>query len=317
MPKQTMDRRNALGLMGVSAGAAFLKSSAPPVLKPGVVQKPAFTFCLNMATIRGHKLGFVKELETASRAGFGSVEIWMDSLQAYLQSGGTLIDAKKRLNDMGLKVENSISFAKWIVDHDSTRKEAVEQRKREMELLAQIGCKRMAATGAGAGFDTGVEPRLIAERYRVILELSDHTGVIPLLEMWGFMKNVSKVSEVLYAAMESGHPNARVLLDVFHLFKGNTPLDTLHLMNPMANDILHMNDYNDTLSREIITDADRIYPGDGVAPLKNILQILKRDDQPLILSCEVFNKTYYNDDALNVAKTSLSKMKTVVDMLDQ
>jgi 2-keto-myo-inositol isomerase len=316
MPKQMMDRRNALGLIGASAGAVFLKTSATSKLNTGVVQKPAFTFCLNMATIRGHKLGFVKELETASKAGFGSVEIWMDSLQAYLQSGGTLIDVKKRLNDLGLKVENSIGFAKWMVDHEGTRKEAIEQLKHEMELLAQIGCKRMAATGAGVSFEAGVQPPLIAERYRVILELSDHTGVIPLLEMWGFMKNLSKASEVLYAAMESGHPNAKVLLDVFHLFKGNTSLATLQLMNPIANDILHMNDYPDTLTREVITDADRIYPGDGIAPLKNILQILRREDQPLILSCELFNKTYYSQDALTVAKTSLAKMKTVIDTLE-
>jgi 2-keto-myo-inositol isomerase len=316
MPKQAIDRRSALGLMGVSAGAAFLKTSSPAVVKTGNPQRPAFTYCLNMATIRGHKLGFVKELETASKAGYGSVEIWMDSLQAYLQGGGTLVDVKSRLSDLGLKAENSIGFAKWMVDHDATRKGAIEQIKREMEMLAQIGCKRMAATGAGASFDVGIEPRLIAERYRIILELSDHTGVIPLLEMWGFMKNVSRASEVLYAAMESGHPSARVLLDVFHLFKGNTSLETLHLMNTTANDILHMNDYPSTLGREVITDADRIYPGDGVAPLKDILKILKRDDQPLILSCEVFNKDYYAQDALTVAKTSLAKMKTVVDTLD-
>src|SRR5690242_5398431 len=103
-----MKRRELLEGLAAATGIAILprvayaKSPAPP--------KATFTYCLNMATIRGHKLGFIKELETASAAGFRSVEIWMDSLQAYLQGGGTRKDVKKKLHDLGLVAENSIGF---------------------------------------------------------------------------------------------------------------------------------------------------------------------------------------------------------------
>ena len=78
-------------------------------------------------------------------------------------------------------------------------------------------------------------------------------------------------------------------------------------------DILHINDYPANVTPATITDADRIYPGDGVAPLKRILQVLQKPGQPLILSTEVFNKAYYNQDALTVAKTALAKMKAVTN----
>jgi len=268
-----------------------------------------------MATIRGHNLGFVKELETASKAGFRSVEIWMDSLQTYLKNGGTLSDVKKRLSDLGVQVENTIGFAAWIVDDDAARKKGIEQMKGEMDMLAQIGCKRIAAPPVGATEMPKLDLNKAAERYRTILEMGDATGVVPQLEMWGFSKNLSRASEVLYVAMESGHPSAKVLLDVFHLYKGATPLDTLHLMSPSAIDILHMNDYPANLSPTDITDADRIYAGDGVAPIKHILQILHQQDKPLIISTEVFNKNYYNQDALAVARTALAKMKAVTSEL--
>jgi len=45
------------------------------------------------------------------------------------------------------------------------------------------------------------------------------------------------------------------------------------------------------------------------------LQILGKRDKPLVLSTEVFNKTYYSQDALLVAKTALSKMKAVTEGL--
>lgn len=311
MSKQTISRRTALQLIGVSAGLPVVLKAEKTMAKTTPPARPNFIYCLNMATIRGHNLGFVKELETASKAGFRAVEIWMDTLQEYLSKGHTIKDAKKLLDDLGLKVEDSIGFAEWVSDDEATRKKAIEQTKMEMGLLAGIGCKRMAAPGKGMGA-SGMDLNVIAKRFRAIMELSNASGVIPQLEMWGFQKSMSRVSEVTYIAMESGHPKAKVLLDIFHLYKGGTPLATLPLINPNAVEILHMNDYPSTLPAAVITDADRVYAGDGVAPIKHILQILGKRDTPLVLSTEVFNKAYYRQDALTVAKTALSKMKAVV-----
>jgi len=313
MSSNDISRRKALQFLGASAGTiAVGKAMGNPLNFPASAT-PDFIYCINMATIRGHKLGFVKELETVSKAGFTSVEIWMDTLQEYLASGHSIKDAKKLLDDLGLTVQDAICFSEWIVDDNTTRKKALEQAKMEMGLLAQLGCRRMAAPGKGISNDTKISLDVIAERYRTLLDLSDASGVIPHLEMWGFLKILGNVSNVLYVAMQSGHPKAKILLDIFHLYKGDTSLDTLPLMNPTAVEILHMNDYPSTLSQAVITDADRIYPGDGVAPIKRILQILKKTDQPLVLSTEVFNKNYYAQDALLVSQTALAKMKQVTE----
>ncbi|MEO5889368.1 MAG: TIM barrel protein [Ferruginibacter sp.] len=306
-----INRRDILKGFGASAALAVL----PGFSKAGKLNKPAasFTYCLNMATIRGHNLDFIQELEVASKAGFHAVEIWMDRLQTYVEKGGTLKDAKKRLEDLGIVVENCIGFAPWIIEDQAKRSAGLDQMKREMEMLAQIGCKRTAAPPGGATDAPVLDLKLVAERYRVILELGVQTGVIPQLEMWGFSKNLSKVSEVMFVALESGHPAARVLLDIFHIYKGGNSIETLPLINSAAVEILHMNDYPKNLTAAVITDADRIYPGDGIAPVKRVLEILQNPVRPLIISVEVFNKNYYKQDALEVAKTALAKMKAVVE----
>ncbi len=204
-----------------------------------------------------------------------------------------------------------IGFAEWIAENEATRIAALEQMKREMEMLAQIGCSRTAAPPMGATGTPVLDLKKVAERYRTILELGDKTGVVPQLEMWGFSKNLSQVSDVMYTAIETGHPSARVLLDIFHLYKGGSSINTLPLINNSAIEILHVNDYPGNLSASAITDADRIYPGDGVAPIRRVLQILKNPERSLIISCEVFNKNYYKQDALEVTKTALAKMKAV------
>jgi 2-keto-myo-inositol isomerase len=267
-----------------------------------------------MSTIRGHKLGLVKELETAAKAGFPAVEIWIDSFQEYLKNGGTTAELKKRLADLNVRVENAIGFAPWIVEDDSARRKGVDQLKQEMELLAQIGCKRIATPpiGAQAPDASVIELLKVAERYRQILELSDQTGVVPQLELWGFSKNLNKLSEVMYVAIESGHPSARLLLDVYHLFKGGSSLASLPLVGKPAIEIFHVNDYLANMPRQTITDADRVFPGDGIAPIKDILKQINRTDRPVILSLEVFNKAYYAQDAQTVANTAMSKMKAMV-----
>jgi sugar phosphate isomerase/epimerase len=135
--------------------------------------------------------------------------------------------------------------------------------------------------------------------------------VVPHVELWGFSKNLGRASEVFYVAMESGHHAARVLLDIFHLYKGGSSMDTLSFIGKPAVEILHMNDYTADKPPATIVDADRIYPGDGIAPIRRVLQILKSPERPLVLSFEVFNKTYYAQDPLTVTKTALAKMKAV------
>lgn len=85
-----------------------------------------------MSTIMGHKLGFARELETAAKAGFSSVEVWVGSLQEFLKTNSTA-QARLRLKDLGLTAENAIGFAPWIVDDTAARQKGLDQMKREME----------------------------------------------------------------------------------------------------------------------------------------------------------------------------------------
>jgi 2-keto-myo-inositol isomerase len=306
-----MNRRQALTSV-LAASTAVSTSNALP-LENKKDKADSFIYSLNMSTLRGHNLGFRKELEVASKAGFKSVEIWINTLQDFVKTGATLAEAKRIVDDLGLKVEDAIGFATWIVDDQAARSKALDQLKMEMDQLAQIGCQRIAAPPMGATTGEILELPRMAERYRKILELGDQSGVVPHLELWGFSKNLSRVGELLYVAVESGHPSARVLMDVYHLHKGGSGMESVKDVGKPLIEIFHINDYPATPPRESIADADRIYPGDGVAPLKALLKTLKNPEKPVILSFEVFNKNYYAQDALLVAKTGLEKMKKVTE----
>ena len=137
----------------------------------------------------------------------------------------------------------------------------MEDAKRDMDLLAQLGAKRIAAPPAGArGI---VEPMAAAERYRTLLNAGDDIGVVPQIEMWGGNKSIGRVSTAIYIALEAGHPNACFLGDVYHTYKGGSDFDALKMLGPQALQVFHWNDYPANPTRENIGDGDRVYPGDG------------------------------------------------------
>ena len=309
MQTHSMSRRSALARTGLLLGAAVVGSS--PARGAAAPASPAaFRYCLNTATVRGQKLGLAREIEIAAQAGYDAIEPWVDSLEDYLRNG-TAAELKRRLGDAGLTVESAIGFPEWIVDDEARRAKGLERAKRELDLVAQIGGKRLAAPPAGATDLPKLELLHAAERYRALLQLGDQSGVVPQLELWGFSRNLNRLGECVWCAMETGHPKACVLADVFHLHKGGSNPDGIRLLGPDAIQVLHMNDYPADPPRDKIDDSWRTYPGDGTAPLVELVRTLHRTGGQKILSLELFNRKLWAEDARTVAKTGLAKMKAI------
>ena len=186
-------------------------------------------------------------------------------MEQHVKDGGSLVDLGKKARDLGLAIVDVIGFFEWAVDDDARRAKGLEQARHDMEMVRQLGGTRIAAPPFGATDQANLDLRKVAERYRALLELGDGFGVTPMVEVWGFSKPISRLGEAAMVAIESGHPRAAILADVYHLHKGGSDFGGLHLLGPDAIPVIHMNDYPDR-PRDKLTDADRVYPGDGVAP---------------------------------------------------
>ncbi|MFB0946812.1 MAG: 2-keto-myo-inositol isomerase [Spirosomataceae bacterium] len=275
-------------------------------------KKHNFTFCLNTSTIMKQKIGLAEEINFAADVGYDGIEIWMRTLQEYVDKGGKLKDIKSLAKNRNITIEDSIGFAKWVVDDDNDRKNAIEQLKVEMDMLAQIGCKRIAAPPFGATKDAGLDLKKAAERFYEIAELGKQMGVKPQLELWGFSKNLHLFGETLFVAAESGHPDAIILPDVYHLFRGGSSFEALEMINGSKIEMFHINDYPANTPRKDVTDAMRVMPGDGAAPMNMILQKLNAKGQEIVLSLEIFNEDYWAMPAKKTAEIGLAKMKASV-----
>jgi 2-keto-myo-inositol isomerase len=306
-----LSRRGLLSTAAVASAAIAAPTFAADD-RADAKSPPRVLYSLNMSTVRGQKLSVPDQVDLAAKAGYDAVEPWINELRQYQQGGGSLDDLRKRIADQGLKVPSAIGFAEWIVNDDQRRAAGLEQARKDMELIRTIGGTHIAAPPAGATRDTNINLLEAAERFRTLIELGAGLGVIPQLEVWGFSTTLSRLGETMLVATESRHPKACVLLDVYHLYKGGSQFAGLRLLSGAAMNCFHMNDYPATPPRETIKDADRVYPGDGVAPLTVMLRDLFATGFCGTLSLELFNPSYWKEDAQSVARTGLAKMKEAV-----
>jgi 2-keto-myo-inositol isomerase len=293
------------------AGAAAVALAGPAAAAQTAPARDPFIYSLNTSTIRGQNLPITDEVGIAAKAGYQAIEPWINELERYTQGGGNLRDLGRRIADAGLRVESAIGFTEWIVDDDGRRRKGLEASRQAMDMVRQIGGRRLAAPPVGATQQVDLSLPRAAERYRALLEVGAQIGVVPQVEVWGFSRSLSKLGECALVAIESGHPQACILADVYHLHKGGSGFTGVKLLSGAALQVFHMNDYPAKPGRADITDAHRVYPGDGVAPLEATLRDLRRAGFRGVLSLELFNREYWKQEALTVARTGLEKMRAV------
>ncbi|MCP5029776.1 MAG: sugar phosphate isomerase/epimerase [Actinomycetia bacterium] len=267
-----------------------------------------FRYCLNTSTVAGQNLDVLAEIELAAEAGYDGIELWIRSLHRYLDQGGGLDRVRRRAEQLGVVIENGIGFADWIVDDPTHRRAGLGEIERDMGMLAELGCRRIAAPPAGAT-DTTIPNEIVGERFAEVQAIGDRLGVTPQLEMWGASATLGSLADLIDAAAGTGRSDVRLLLDVYHLYRGGSDLHDMRRTDGAAFEIVHLNDIPPNVAPEQLSDADRVFPGDGVAPIEILLRALAEERRSTVLSLELFNRAQWLRPASEVAAHGLETMR--------
>jgi 2-keto-myo-inositol isomerase len=311
-----VSRREVVGGAMAVVGAALASSTASRAQAPRSANariRPAnepFGYCLNPSTIRGNNLEMPGIIAAASKAGFHAIEPWIREIDAYTAKGGTLKDLATRIADAGLTVEGTIAFNSFLDDDDARRAAAMEKLKADMEKVAQIGGRSIAVPPGNSQSTISLDN--VAKYYRDALEMGEKMGVQPLLELWGTHPVLGPLSHGVYVTVSTGRADASLLLDVFHMYKSGTAFTALKQINGASLRLIHLNDYPQATDSSTLNDANRIYPGDGVAPLGQILRDLRDTGFRGYLSLELFNRDYWTRSADDNLQTAMEKIRATV-----
>ena len=301
-----MNRRSLLTMVSAAPVVSGIRLEAS-----AQKSESRFRFCLNTATIQGQNLPLDKQIEVASKAGYQGIEPWLRDVDKFSQSGGSLKDMGKKCRDLGLVVESAIGFPEWVVNDDARRSRSIETLKKDLDGLKDLGCRRLAAPPSGATKSTDIPLATAAERFAMLAKVVSQFGLTPMVEVWGFSTFLNRLGDAAYIAAECRQTSA-ILADIYHLYKGGSGFGGLGLFSGKAMQVFHVNDYPAFPPPAEITDAHRVYPGDGVAPYELVISSLEAHAPGCVLSLELFNRDYWKQDPLVVARTGLEKLKSVV-----
>ena len=186
--RQWLTQSTALAAAAAGCLASSSNSLQAAPLPPAPAPANKFRFCLNMSTINGSEVPVREQLKIAAEAGYDSVELWLRDIDKFTNSGGDLGDLRKEIRDLGLIVDSSIAFGKWIVDDDAERAAGLEQAKRDMDTIRFLGGRYIAAPPVGATDKAGLDLKAAGERYRALLEIGLARDVTPANRTVGLLE---------------------------------------------------------------------------------------------------------------------------------
>ena len=269
--------------------------------------------CLNGATTMTCPLE--QDLENAAQAGFEGVELWWDKIRTFLETR-TAEDLKALLDHYALVPVSICPLLIWpFRDSEPAR----ESFRSAVSLAPLIGCDLLIACPDFRPARLTKEEALAAHarELRSLAEIASQRGLRLAVEPIGRHTLCAGSDDALALIERAGNPeNVGLLLDSFHFFRSqieNAELDRIPLDKLF---VVHVNDSEDGAIDEL-TDANRVYPLEGVIPLGDMLGRLVARGYDGYLSVEVFRPEYWEQPGLQVAKQAAKSLTDLTDLLSQ
>ena len=99
-----------------------------------------------------------------------------------------------------------------------------------------------------------------------------------------------------------------MVLDTFHFYAGGSSIGAIRDVAPEKIFILHMNDA-EKLPKSELQDAHRLFPGEGVIPLAEIVSGLEDIHYEGPVSLEMFRPAYWALPPEEVAKKGIAAIR--------
>ena len=266
--------------------------------------------CLDTATIR--TAGDIeKKVDIAIAAGFDAIEPWDRELKEFEDNGGNLKALGKKIRDNGLFVPSMIGLWGCLPEDEEAFQKSLPETRNRLRMASEIGCEFAQAIPNKVGENYDV--KFVASCYRRILEIGlKEYNIIPAL-VFVEMFPLKTLGQAIAVALDADHPSVKVIPDVFHMYISEGGFEGLKQLNGELFAIFQFNDAPKNMKIEDMQDKHRVYPGDGILPLEQILRDLKVSGFKRCISLELYNPTYHGQDPLLVAKTGLEKTLQVIE----
>jgi 2-keto-myo-inositol isomerase len=254
---------------------------------------------------------FAEDLQAYSEAGWKSVEVWFTKFEKHLQLH-SVSETKAFVESKQINLVAAAYQGGLLLSQGEARKAAFDLFKQRLLLCQEFEIPTMILV---ADFLSKVDQTQLE---RAIVSLTQAAqwasgfGIRLALEFRGADTFCSCLDTTLMLIDQAGEGNLGVALDLFHFYKGPSKSEDLERITKANLFHVQLSDVAG-VPRELMTDSDRIMPGEGDFRIEPLMARLREIDYRDAISLELFNPVLWQINAAQVAELGLTSMKALVE----
>jgi len=263
---------------------------------------------------------FEDSIIIASKAGFNGMGLRFNLLKDYIKAGHSIEDAKRLIEKHKLITTEMGFLGSWMFRNGiplagkrARSGETDEQLIEEMEYLFLV-TKELGSPPITALVElneTGSLQKAI-EDFGWLCDRAAKHDLRIMLEFSGSAPQINRIKDAWNLIQTSKRPNCGLLLDSFLMFMKDLFLEDLELVLPEKIFTVHISDAKPKPKNELNMLKDRLIPGEGVIPLKDLVRAVQKKGYDGFYTVEIFNEEYNRQDPLTIAKRSLEGLKKLL-----
>jgi 2-keto-myo-inositol isomerase len=274
--------------------------------------KPPMKLSFNGATTM--RADLVTDVRAAAAAGFDYLEIWAAKLRSNVNEH-SLRDLKNLFHENKIK-PLSINSIEHITFRDEDAYAKIKGRCRELSAIAAaVECPYVVVVPGKLPAREVSRDEIIDESARVLAELSDLAAAHNIALAFEFLGQTDCSVQTLDLADEIvrrvNRQNVGLVIDAFHFYTGGSTIEMIEALDPERLFIFHIDDA-ENLPRENLTDAQRLLPGLGILPLKEIIAAFRKIGYDGNASVELFRPEYWQRDPFELARDAKAAVQRVL-----
>lgn len=251
-----------------------------------------------------------EKMKAMKDAGFGATEIWPRDYYEHNEGPDVVFGL---LESTGLKLscyQNLRNF-EGMPEHQRARKIAIASQL--FDQMRLLGCETLVLCSNIAP-DSSPDKGRIADDLRMLGDLAKQYGVRVAWEpiCWGrWIKDYREAWDIV---RKVDHPQIGLVLDSFHVLGLKLPVEPIADIPKEKIFIVEVADLpGGTLDFLEISRSFRLFPGEGVTPVRDFMKQVFKTGYDGIYSVEVFN-TYYQTLPLDVVgKRAMDSLTRLFD----
>ncbi len=253
---------------------------------------------------------FAEDVENYPAGGCTAMELWLTKLEKHLKEV-SVDNTRKALADRGIQLVAASYQGGLLLSQGEQRQAHFDHFKRRLDLCQSFQIPILIVV---ADFASQPDATAVSRAVGSLAQAAQWAaafGVKLALEFRGTDSFCSSLDTALNLIEQCREANVGICFDMFHFYKGPSKHEDLDRLTATNLFHVHVSDVAG-VPRELMTDSDRVLPGDGDFHYRPLIRRLKDIDYRGAISLEVFNPVLWQMKPTQVIELGMAALQRLV-----